>query len=165
VPPLPSAPVRSSIDFEPADLTTEATRIDVRRLDSSEPVLDARGPRYRPAEARAPVAAPQPQPYAAPSRVPRALGSNHAFGQPNIPASSSVHSQAPWDARGEIDRGLQVLRAIAQPELAPPSRGGSYPVRGYDMAAATNQDALVRRMIWIALVIIGAVVTLVIAAR
>jgi hypothetical protein len=160
---------------DPTALTNEVTRIDVRRLDSSEPVLDARGPRYRSAAAGSSMPGALPQLYAGPGQIPRALGSNHGLHRPGSLASSSMRLGSPRGAWGEIDRGSYarmevgwqspVPGQIAQRDLGAPVRAGTYPARGYDMAAASNQDAWVRRIIWIALVVIAAVIGLVIAAR
>jgi hypothetical protein len=63
-----------------------------------------------------------------------------------------------------LDLGWQ-QPSIAQPGLATPGRAGSGSGRGYDMAAAANQDALVRRIIWIALLVIVALLGVMIAIR
>jgi serine/threonine-protein kinase len=61
--PSPEVPATG---FEQTVLTTEATRIDVRYTESSQPVLDARGPRYRPGDVLSPVPVMIPPPQLAP---------------------------------------------------------------------------------------------------
>jgi eukaryotic-like serine/threonine-protein kinase len=208
-----------SIGFEQAALTTEATRIDVRFTESSQPVLDVRGPRYRPADA---VASPAviPQPHLAPvvgglarpiaypaASPPHAVGSQPAIdargvrpvmdrrgSQPLIDVAAwqqqqlaqqhqlahQQHAQqqqqhqlaqyqlmqrqqhAPHQPHGHAGGPSPVLHAPVP--YVPRARASTYNVRSYDMTAAATQDAMVRRIIWIAL-FVCAVIALVIATR
>ena len=86
--------------FDELALTTEATRIDVRATDSSEPVLDARGARRRLPERPTPPGAGKPPGAGTPP--PRAAGAHHAVGSRNA-----------IDVRGSA-RG-------STPELEPPT--------------------------------------------
>jgi serine/threonine-protein kinase len=79
--------------FEEVALTTDATRIGVRYTESSRPVLDARGPRYRPGDARSPAPVLVPQPVAPPAGRLRAIAT-----PPGSPAHA-VGSQHAIDAR------------------------------------------------------------------
>ena len=237
--PNPAVP---STGFEQPMLSTEATRIDVRFTESSEPVLDARGPRYRPGDPRAfsPPVLPQPQlvpvygghaaatpaPVVVPAGKPGyVLGSQPAIdagdlrpvrpvldgrgSQPMVegaarnPAHPAQYGQAP---RTPLPYGhvapplgapplappplaLPQLAApplaappLAAPPLAPPPLTPppltppplAYPQLGpgaprarantysYDMTAAASRDAMVRRLVWIAVFVIAALAAVVI---
>ncbi|HEX7836847.1 MAG TPA: serine/threonine-protein kinase [Kofleriaceae bacterium] len=134
-----STPAVPAADFEQTVLTTEATRIDVRITESPAPVLDARGPRRRLPDAfeEAPTALPPPPVHGA-----------HARG-----------SQRAIDARG-----FPAPYAAPPMPIAPPVRPAAYTPPSYDMTAATSYDKMVRRIIWIALLVAG-IVAVVIATR
>jgi serine/threonine protein kinase len=118
--------------FDDSALTTEATRIDVRSTGSSEPVLDARGPRRR---------LPEPR-----SITPPGVGT---------PRPDAI------DLRGAPVRGSRPeLEPPTRPVLIapPPVRAAPYTAPSYDMTAATSYDRMVRRIIWIALLVVVIVV-------
>jgi len=217
-------PAVPSTGFEQPMLSTEATRIDVRFTESSQPVLDARGPRYRPG---APVA---PAPAVIPQRQLAPVYGGHAASPPApvvYPAGKPAHaigSQPAIDARGVrpvMDgRGSQpMLEGAAwhlpqlgrggpqlgppqpgqmDPQLGPPQPGQMAPQLGpaqfgqvpphlgppqlgpsqlgpagaprvraatysYDMTAAASHDAMVRRIIWIAVFVVAAVALVVVS--
>jgi serine/threonine-protein kinase len=146
--PRPS-PAVPATGFEQAVLTTEATRIDVRYTGSSQPVLDARGARYRPGDLPSPVpgvarapALPLPPgvvvhaaPIASPPpRPPPALGSQHGLDARRVQPVNDGHGSQP------------IIDLAAQHHLQ--VRSSPYTVKSYDMAAATTRDAMVRRIIW-----------------
>ncbi|HEY0477956.1 MAG TPA: serine/threonine-protein kinase [Kofleriaceae bacterium] len=190
--------------FEQTVLTTEATRIDVRYTESSQPVLDARGPRRRvPADlGEAPTMLP-PQaltpPAGAATPTPAARGSQHAIdpGQPRdprrhatprraapavAPAPTPVPAPGPWSPPRAVPGGTpgpiarSPLPGVAPPVVAPPAPAfvppaappvpvSSYtPPSSYDMIAATSYDRMVRRIIWLA-VLIAVIAAVVIATR
>jgi eukaryotic-like serine/threonine-protein kinase len=100
-----------------ADLTTEATRIDVRFTNSSEPVLDARGPRYRIPDPLGPTAA-----YVVAPQTPAPDLSSMING--DAPASAHARgSQHPVDVRGWQPvlhgRGSGTLADVAPPPPPP----------------------------------------------
>jgi serine/threonine-protein kinase len=165
--PSPEVPATG---FEQTVLTTEATRIDVRYTESSQPVLDARGPRCRPGNVLSPVPAVIPPPQLAPlvggqappvatppTRPPHAIGSQHAIDARGLsPVSNGRGSQpiidlAAWHRQqaGQAGQGyVQGGQGQAARAGAPPVRPTTYTVRSYDMAAAATHDAMVRRIIW-----------------
>jgi eukaryotic-like serine/threonine-protein kinase len=168
-PPPPALPVVPTSGFEQVILTTEATRIDVRFTDSSEPVLDARGPR-----ARVPEVMPPKDAFARPAGTPNAIGSQvlpsgHARGSQNViearswqPPAQGRHA-APGAMPSPVPGAIAAMPPSAMPPSAmppsamppsamPPSRASTHEVRSYDMAAAANYDALVRRIIWLSLI-------------
>jgi eukaryotic-like serine/threonine-protein kinase len=250
-------PAVPSTGFDQLVLSTEATRIDVRFSESSQPVLDARGPRHRPGAGRtpspaAPAALPQaqlapvrgaaapvayppappvgypvtpapypvapaayppatpvvqpvvPAPYpaipiaypAAPVGYPAApVGSPYELaaapvapaapvrsphGRAAVPAAYAVGSQHAIDARGLMPRAdgrdsqpvmdlaawqRQHQQQLEQAGIAPRTRASTANVRSYDMSAAATHDAMVRRIIWIALLVCGAIVAFAIASH
>jgi serine/threonine protein kinase len=206
---LTSAPARQSpvvqgtiavpsSGFEEASPTNEATRIDVRFTESSQPVLDARGPRYRMPEVFAPTppvaspaATPQAHPAATPQAHPAATPQAHPAAAPQAPlpigtpaGAAVVAHRAPAQARGSHHaiqargwqpqpggRGSLPMIAAAPrppqpvaPAVPPPLRRSNYPSRGFDMAAMTSHDAIVRRIIWIS-VIAAVVIAIIIATH
>jgi serine/threonine-protein kinase len=125
--------------FEPSAPTNETTRVDVRATASSQPVLDVRGPRVRPAEVVFPPAIrPTPPPVGDPVHAARARGSQNA-----------MHAPA-----------MGTPRAFPPPAIE--SRGNTQHMRSYDMAAAASHDALVRRIIWVLLFLVSMVITLIV---
>jgi serine/threonine-protein kinase len=236
-------PVVPATGFE-TSLTTEATRIDVRASGSSQPVLDARGPRQRQGDAFA-MTQPAPPRFGAPGftveatppqfpadatraqfpsdAAPSAFGSQHALdtrtlqgahggrgSQPTIPTGwpPPVPHAAPVSVSAPLAPQLMPPKPplaqmapmahvaptahvappmppmalgypapAAQPigqghAMAPMAHHGlpvapahsGYAAPSYDMAAAANHDALVRRIIWIALFLV-AIIVVVLATR
>ncbi|HET7502388.1 MAG TPA: serine/threonine-protein kinase [Kofleriaceae bacterium] len=111
--------------FEETVLTSEATRIDVRYTESSQPVLDARGPRVRPGDVLSPLPGPVPVPSsprmspargAAPARLPSALP---VATPPGGPAFGARHAAHGGDARDARYQPLPPL-AVASPQPFPP---------------------------------------------
>jgi len=173
--------------FEEVVLTDAATRIDVRVTDSSEPVLDARGPRgWREPRRAQPPPVPPPR---NPARAIQARGSDHGLDGRGMPPAVS----APEWGRGSIDarpapgprpaldsRGSQPMlegAAVPPPPQAaiphPYAPGAPYgyfqphaeatppAVPSYDRLAARRRDVMLRRIIWwLALFVVSTVVTL-----
>jgi serine/threonine protein kinase len=168
----PRAAVPSS-GFEQPSPTSEATRIDVRFTDSSQPVLDARGPRYRLPEGYAPPEPPLVAPAATPQANPSPIAGAH---QPVIGhargSQQGIEPRAWQPPVGRasppmVDHAAHPARPVrhpAQPVIPPPLRAGNYPPRSYDMAALTSHDAIVRRIIWIS-VLAAVIVAIVIATH
>jgi serine/threonine-protein kinase len=175
--PSPDVPATG---FEQTVLTTEATRIDVRYTGSSQPVLDARGPRVRPGDVLSPVPVMIPPPLLAPvvgGQAPpvasppvqplQAMGSQHAIdarglspvqsvndgrgSQPIIDLAAWHRQQGGQAGQGQVQGGRGQAARSSGP---PPVRPRTYPVRSYDMAEAATHDAMVRRIIWGALFLI-----------
>jgi serine/threonine protein kinase len=147
-------PVVPSTGFEQSMLTSEATRIDVRFTESSQPVLDARGPRYRPGVTPPPYAAPvmtPPPPYPAPGVTP----------PPYLAPQPSGYA-APAPVPVAYPGGTPIPAAgsqLAGPLGAGPrGRASAY---NYDMTAAATRDAMVRRLIWGALFVLALLVLLI----
>jgi serine/threonine-protein kinase len=222
--PVRPSPAVPATGFEQVVLTTDATRIDVRYTESSQPVLDARGPRYRPGDVVSPVPGMIPPqqlapvvgghagPVATPRAIPaHAIGSQHAIDARGVqPATDGRGSEptidvAAWHRQqgGQPGRGGQVQLGqpghvmpgqvmpgqvmpgqvmpgqampgqvmpgqampghVGQRQLgaAPPMRSSSHTVRSsFDMAAAATHDAMVRRIIWIALLVIAIIAVLI----
>jgi hypothetical protein len=141
----------------------------VRFTDSSQPVLDARGPRYRLPEG---YAQPEP-PLVAPAATPQANQSPIAGQLPAIGhargSQQGIEPRAWQPPVGRVsppmvDHGARPAPYPAQPAIPPPLRAGKYPPRSYDMAALTSHDAIVRRIIWIS-VIAAVIVAIVIATH
>jgi serine/threonine protein kinase len=119
--------------FEPI-ATTEATRIDVRFNDSSEPVLDARGPRRRLPEQMAPRAAPPPAPAArpaasaplppAPAHMPVVAGVVDSRGTPG-----PVSPREPTPPSGAVTAALHAKGSqhLIDPRTAPLRPGRGWP--------------------------------------
>jgi serine/threonine protein kinase len=173
--PWPGAAVPTS-GFEPSP-TTEATRIDVRFTESSQPVLDARGPRYRlpvglPGglpEGYAPPGPPMVAPAATPQANPSPMPAAHAASIAHARGSQQAIESRAWQPPGgRISPQVihPAMRPGAQPPqpAIPPPLHASYPSRGYDMAAVTSHDAIVRRILWIS-VIAAIIVAIVIATH
>jgi serine/threonine-protein kinase len=183
-------PLVPSAEFEPTALTTEATRIDVRFTESSQPVIDVRGPRYRPADVATPAPGPVPQPHLASvfgglatpgpaaylsGKPGHAVGSQHSINArgvrpvvdgrgsyPMIDVAAWQQQQHPL-AQQQHPLAQQPRRGAPQQRLGPagvvpPARASTY---NYDMTAVATQDALVRRIIWIALVVVGLIALLI----
>jgi serine/threonine-protein kinase len=152
-----------SSGFEDASPTSEATRIDVRFTESSQPVLDARGPRYRMPEVFAPTP-PVASPAATPQANPLPIAAHtppHARGSHN-----AIEARA-WQPQPGGRGSLPMIAAAArppQPAIPPPLRASNFPPRTYDMAAVTSHDAIVRRIIWIS-VIAAVVIAIIIATH
>ena len=72
----------------------------------------------------------------------------HPQAQPGYPQAPHGHLQAPHGHHPQY----------GQAGAAPPVRAGRHNVRSYDMTAATTRDAMVRRIIWIALLVIAMIV-------
>jgi len=123
-------------ELEPTVPTGVETRVDVRVTDLSRPVLDARGPRYRP------VGPPPTVPW----------GQSGPVAAPVAPATAARGSQPVIEPRwpGRPDA----------PQAGPARRGRAHPVASYDMTAAASHDAMVRRIIWIAVCLVAAIVAL-----
>jgi serine/threonine protein kinase len=156
---------------EDAALTTDATRIDVRVTNSSQPVLDARGPRGRPAPRRSaappPVPPRAPAPLSTPTQLPppvsmraiHARGSQHAIderlaGGPMIDAAAWHRPQGPMPAanapQGPAPYGYFQREADATPAGV-----------SYELLAARKRAALMHRVIWwTVLFLVSTVVTL-----
>jgi serine/threonine protein kinase len=158
--------------FEHATLTTEATRIDVRITDSPGPVLDARGARRRLPNAfeEAPTELPRRTP--APDRRPVGPAAPMRGSQPAVaPHRRSPPSPAPaaaWSPQTPDAGGSPVPMAMPVPmlpvQVLPPPRATTYTPPSYDMTAATSYDQMVRRIIWIAL-LVAVIIAVVIATR
>jgi serine/threonine protein kinase len=178
-------PAVPATGFEQPVLTNEATRINVRYSESSEPVLDARGPRGRPSEP--PGATVIPPPHVAP-----VVGA-HAASPALTPGTHARGSQHAIDARGwqpmPDRRGFLPLIGLAQPHpQAPlsqphphpqyhhqppptppamvgplvtplPVQGSTY--RGYDLTGDATRDTMVRRIIWFSLLAAFAIAILI----
>jgi hypothetical protein len=168
----PGPPAVPSTGFEQPMLSAEATRIDVRFSESSEPVLDARGPRYRAAELLAPAPAAILRPYPAPG------GSGYAPPAPAVaPAGQSAYALGSYPA---IDAsGRPTPQPMLNGQGPPPGldgaawqgaqrgpAGAGSRVRGatynYDMTAVATRDTLVRRIIWGALFVVAMLVLLIV---
>jgi serine/threonine-protein kinase len=172
---VPTEPVFSG--FEPDSvLTTDATRIDVRVTDSSEPVLDARGPRMRPgAILRTPLISPASLPPPFRGRAIQARGSQHG-------ADGSVARHSLLEGRGGLEsRGSQPLldgaggglpHGAGPPAYAP---GGPAPYgyfqpyaettpadrASYLRHAALQREVMLRRILWwMVLFLISTAITL-----
>lgn len=118
----------------------------MRVTESPGPVLDARGPRRRLPDAfeEAPTALPPPPVHGAHAR-----GSQRAIDARGFPPPPAVAPPMP---------------PFAPPMPIAPPRAATYTPPSYDMTAATSYDKMVRRIIWIALLVAG-IVAVVIATR
>ena len=197
-------PVIPSTGFEQPMLSTEATRIDVRFTESSQPVLDARGPRYRPGAPRVPAPAVIPQPQLAPVYGGHAVSTPAPVVNPAGRSAYAIGSQPAIDARvvrpvmdgrgsapvvaggawhppqfgqvppqfgqvppqfGQMAPQLgQMAPQPGAPQVGPASgRRRRPPTYSYDMTAAAAQDAMVRRIIWIAVFVVAAIALVVVS--
>jgi hypothetical protein len=93
-PNAPTVPARPPNEFAQPALTTEATRIDVRFNESSQPVLDARGARRLMPDAgrAAPAARARQVTPAPPAAVGHIQGSNNAIDVRAMPVHGSQHA-------------------------------------------------------------------------
>jgi tRNA A-37 threonylcarbamoyl transferase component Bud32 len=129
----------ASSGFEEASPTSEATRIDVRFTESSQPVLDARGPRYRmpevfvpPAVAAPAVVAPAATPHAHPAATPHAhpAGTPHAHpaATPHAHAAGTPHAHPAAAPQAPSPAGTPVGAAIAAHHAPGQARGSHHAI-------------------------------------
>ncbi|MEO7735460.1 MAG: hypothetical protein ABIY55_31190, partial [Kofleriaceae bacterium] len=177
MPEVTTVPTTTSGFEEDASLTSDATRIDVRVTNSSEPVLDARGPRGRPAPPHRALPPPIPP------RAPAPLGTPTSLPPPvsvrAIHARGSQHAIDERAARGPRPEGRasQPMIDVAAwhrqrtPEPAPqgPAPYGYFQRHAdatpagisYEVLSARNRARMMHRIIWwTVLFLLSTVITL-----
>ncbi len=125
-------------------LTNEATRVDVHVSDSHEPVIDARGPRYR-----TPVrGSGHPPPVSA-------RGSQPILSYPVVPAPSAREPVPALDlARPDRPFAMRHGTVPPPPSAVPPRQP---PARSYREVIA--QETVLRRILWVVLFLAATLVT------
>jgi hypothetical protein len=115
-------------DFAQPVLTTEATRIDVRFSESSQPVLDARGARRRlpdRSDAPAPVAHQRQMTPAPPTVVGNIQGSNNAI---DVRGMSPSHGAQAWRPPAVVPIATPLHVPAMQPRTPVPAMQPRTPI-------------------------------------